>query len=220
MRADVGGTVTTAWSFDAAAGDTLRWAAVTQDRLVLKQSASSGEGSLQALGLTGAAPTPLVSATNIGAVYALPGNELLYVTHPDLGVTYSLRRIHTDGSNDRLIANGQGGTPMTRYKRTVQTASDYDFGLESIAWCESTDPDCKNGTLKSFNTSTGTTTTLGTFSHAAGTSNWSIDYGSAFGEPSVFIVYARDQANGWKQDVYIASENRANSLSRVTSNLP
>lgn len=222
MRANAAGTVNVLGSLNPVNGDEASLAyAMTPTHLVLQQQASNGNStSLYTLLKGGGTPVPLAAGASAPVLYGVHGSDVVYIAATSVGNGYAIRRVNADGSNDRLITDLSSGFPMRVFSPMTRFSG---LTLDAVVWCEAAgaDADCRNGSLKSQNLSTGVSTTLGSFSHASNSSSWQAGGFGYTGKPMIIQAYSFDSTSfAALMDMYIAQPLGSGSLVRVSSNVP
>ncbi|WOB07334.1 hypothetical protein [Piscinibacter gummiphilus] len=217
-RLDAAGTVSTLATMANTDGSSVTLRGLTAGHLVVQQSTDTSSGQVFAVPKLGGTPLALAPAFGQKYVVGVHGNEVVYST---LGSSRVIRRIGIDGSNDRLITILNSGYPMPVSNPTVPSVS---VGtLDTVMWCDVPSAGhCTNGTIRSYDLQSGTTTALGTLSHSSAdifslyVSGWGFS-----GRPTVLTASAALMSTpGFVTDFYLAHPGTANSLVRLTTNIP
>lgn len=215
------GTTDLLGTLDAANGTQVALLGASTNHLLLLQATSDGQrNALFSLPKAGGASVNLQSLTSSGVnpLIGTYGDDVVYAS------TDRIWRARADGTNKQLITDRGSATKFGLHQptRVWGTAGDID----AVVWCENPNGPgyCLNGTLKSLDLASRTTTTLGAFSHTNAVSWYASSYGpNLTGMPVVLLASAspadQDSALLRKQDMYVAQPGRASSLVKITSQL-
>lgn len=217
-RIDAAGTVSALATMASADGSSVTLRGLTAGHVVVQQGADTSSGQVFAVPKLGGAPLALASAFGSKYVVGVHGNEVVYST---LGSSRVMRRIGIDGSNDRLITALNSGYPMPVSNPTVSNLS--IANLDAVMWCDVPSAGhCTNGTIRSHDLQSSSTLALGTLSYNSAdifslyVSGWGFS-----GRPTVLSATASlFSTAGFVTDFYLARPGSANSLVRLTTNIP
>lgn len=215
------GGISTLATLNAADGTEVVLRGLTSGHVVVQQG-TNGAGHVFAVPKLGGTPLRLAPAQGTKYVVGLNGDDVIYSTYPGFG-TRVLRRIGVDGSNDQLIAAPSSGFPMPVSNPTVSHQS--IGALDAVMWCEvpGGQGSCTNGAIRSYDVQSRTTVTLGTLSHSGSTlASGLYMSGSGFsGRPTLIRATAAPITGpGFVNEFYLVQPGTANSLVRVTNNIP
>lgn len=149
--------------------------------------------------------------------WGVKGEQVLYFVGGS--VTGDWRTVGADGSADVAIASHvQWVGPVYE---PVQGLSDSYLGYAGVFYCDSgpAATSCNGGSVIQYDAATGTRTTLGTVAAAAGSTAFRATTSLVKGHGGGLKVSARS-GGVIHQDLYLFMPGVANSLSRVTTNLP
>jgi hypothetical protein len=220
LRLGSTGGISTLATLNAADGTEVGLRGLTSGHVVVQQS-TNGTGHVFTVPKLGGTPLRLAPAQGTKYVVGVHGDEVIYSIYP--GGTRALRRIGADGSNDQHIAALTSGFPMPVSNPTVPHQS--IGALDAVMWCEVPGGQgaCLNGAIRSYDVQSRTTVTLGTLSHSGSTlasglyvSGWGFS-----GRPTLIRATAATVTPlGTVGELYLVWPGRANSLVRVTNNIP
>lgn len=215
------GGISTLATLNAADGTEIGLRGLTSGHVVIQQG-SNGTGHVFAVPKLGGIPTRLAPAQGTKYVVGVHGDDVIYSTYPGFGGR-AVRRIGADGSNDQLIAALSSGFPMPVSNPTVPHQS--IGALDAVMWCEVPGGQgaCLNGAIRSYDVQSRATVTLGTLSHSGSTlvsglyvSGWGFS-----GRPALIRATASATTSpGFVNEFYLVRPGTANSLVRVTNDIP
>lgn len=217
-RIDASGTVSTLATLASADGSSVTLRGMTSGHVVVQQGADPSVGQVFAAPKLGGTPLALAPAFGAKYVVGVHGNDVVY---SNLGSSRVMRRIGIDGSNDRLITALNSGYPMPVSNPAVQNMS--IGNLDTVMWCDVPSAGhCTNGTIRSHDLQSASTTALGTLSYNSAdifslyVSGWGFS-----GRPTVLAATAALLSTpGFVTDFYLARPGTANSLVRLTTHIP
>jgi hypothetical protein len=227
-RIDAAGAVSILATLDSADGDTAQLKGITSGHVVVQQGFTRAEASqVFTIPKQGGTPLRLAPLNWVASVVGLNGDEVIYATKPSFAFTPALRRIRADGSNERQV--NLGSTPhQNQLVPVFSTMIPYLSAqvLDAVMWChlptgESSCP--HSGTIMSYDIPSGAITTLGSLSHSGSGSLTSLHlqgWGYS-GRPTVLkTVTVLTAQPGFVTDFYLAQPGTANSVVRLTTNIP
>ncbi|MGY4827964.1 hypothetical protein ACVNIS_05225 [Sphaerotilaceae bacterium SBD11-9] len=206
-------------TLDAANGTLVTTVGASTNAVLVLQYTSDGQrASLVSLPKAGGTAVTLLSITLWGGTNPLLGTYGDEVVYADTGRIW---RSRADGTNKQLVTDHGSSTKFGMRQPTRAWGSVGD--IDAVVWCEipGSSSYCLNGTLKSLDLASSTTTTLGAFSHTNAQTWYASSYGlNLSGMPAVVLASATPADLNTlvrRQDMYIAQPGRANSLVKVTS---
>lgn len=222
LRIDLAGIVSTLATLSAADGTEIGLRGLTSGHVVVQQSSGGSSPQVFTVPKLGGPPLRLAPAMGSKYVIGVRGDEVIYSTYPGVG-TRVLRRVGADGNNDQQIAFLNSGFPMPVSNPSFphQTLGT----LDAVMWCDvpAGQGHCMNGSLRSYDVQSRTTVTMGTLAHTGSGLNSSL-YVSGWGfsdRPSVISATASAiTPPGFVSEFYLVQPGTANSLVRLTSNIP
>lgn len=227
-RIDAAGAVSTLATLSSTDGDTARLEGLTSGHVVVQQESTRGDApQVFTIPKLGGTPLRLAPVNWVASVIGLSADEVIYATKPYYAITPALRRIRADGSNERQVNLGsavQASQLVPVYSPTIPYLS--DSGMDGVMWCEipAGESSCPhNGTLKSYDIQSGAITTLGNLSHTGAASITSLlvrGWGYS-GRPAVLTATTLLSTQpDFMADFYLVRPGTANSVVRLTTNIP
>lgn len=226
-RIDAAGAAVTLATLDTAEGTVVRLKGLTSGHVVVQQETTSGAARVFTIAKQGGTPLRLSPVDWVASVMGLHEDDVIYATKPAWAFTPGFRRIRADGSNQRQINFGSY-LYESQLRPVYSSTLPYSSGqaLESLVWCElaASESSCRgNGTIKSYDVRSGAITTLGNLSHTGTGVMSSLNVGGwgLSGRPTVLTVTAALASQpGFATDFYMVQPGTANSLVRLTTNIP
>ena len=221
LRLSTPGGIGTLATLNTADGAEIGLRGLTSGHVVVEQGAN-GTAHVFAVPKLGGTPLRLAPAQGTKYVVGVHGDDVIYSTYPGVG-TRTLRRIGADGSNDLPIATLSSGFAMPVSNPTVPHQS--IAALDAVMWCEVPGGlgACLNGAIRSYDVQARTTVTLGTLSHSGGTlaSGLYVSGWGFAGRPTVIRATASTITPlGFVNEFYLVQPGTANSLVRLTNDIP
>lgn len=218
------GTVELVGTLAAATGGALSLVGITDTRLLLQhRAATTAVQALYSLPKSGGGFLSLYQGgTWPPSVLGTRGETVAYTIPPSSGpANHELRLINANGTGSRILATQGCSAPFPVFGRTYRFAM--PPALDGLVWVDPAtgETDCRNGTVKSLDLSSGLATTLGTFAHF-GVSSFSLKSGYGFADIPLVIQTEASLTSNFetRSDMYHVAPLQAGSLVRLSTQIP
>lgn len=210
-------------TLDVANGDMVWIEGLTSSHVVVQQ-ASSSQRFPQAFTVSklGGTPARVGPATWSSQVVGIRNDDIVYQGAPTFSPTLTLRRVRADGTGDQYINAMYRGAVMPVFSTTMPYLS--NGTLTAVMWCELpfSAVHCATGEIRSYDVQSGAITTLGGLTHTGnGFYSLHVNGWGYSGQPSVVTISGTLMSGaGMATDYYLVQPGVANSLVRLTNNIP